>query len=74
MPSAVRDGTFFSVTPRPPKRFPDPGRISIVVTPPARARSNCGSCGQIACSAETSAVFGFVSSLPSCSDSMPGAA
>ncbi len=31
-----------------------------VVTPPARSRGNCGSCGQIECSAQTSAVFGFV--------------
>ena len=71
MPSAVRDGTFFTVTPRPPNRLPDPGRICIVVTPPASASSNCGSCGQIECSAQTSAVSGLVISLPSCSDSMP---
>ena len=26
MPSAVRDGTFFTVTPRPPNRFAEPGQ------------------------------------------------
>ena len=67
-------GTFLTVTLRPPNRFAEPGRICIVVTPPASASSNCGSCGQMACSDETSAVFGLVISLPSCSDSMPGAA
>src|SRR5205085_12557523 len=74
IPSAVRDGTFFTVTPRPPNRLAEPGRICIVVTPPASERSNCGSCGQSECSAETSAVLGLVISLPSCSDSTPGAA
>src|SRR3954447_7794229 len=74
MPSAVRDGTFLTVTPRPPNRFADPGRICMVVTPPASDRSNWGCCGQMECSADTSAVFGLVTSLPSCSDSIPGAA
>ena len=74
IPCIVREGTFLMVTPRPPKRLPEPGRICMVVTPPASARSNCGSCGQIECSADTSAVFGLVISLPSCCDSMPGAA
>src|SRR3954468_16874273 len=48
--------------------------MCIVVTPPASASSNCGSCGQMACSDETSAGFGLVISLPSCSDSIPRAA
>ena len=58
-PSAVRAGTFFTVTPRPPIRFPDPGRICIAVMPPASASSNWGSCGQIEWSAHTSAVIGI---------------
>ena len=65
MPCTVIDGTFLSVTPRPPIRFPEPGRISRVVTPPANAFSNCGSPGQTECSAHTSAVTGEVISFPS---------
>jgi hypothetical protein len=43
----------------------------MAVTPPASASSNCGSCGQIECSAHTSAVFGLVISLPSAVAWMP---
>jgi hypothetical protein len=69
----VRLGTFLSVTLRPPNRLPEPGRICIDVMPPASASENCGSCGHTECSAHTCAVFGSVSSLPSCCDSIPGA-
>src|SRR5262245_42570241 len=55
-------------------RFADPGSAWIVVTPPAIASGICGSCGQNECSAQTSAVTGFVASLPSDSASVPGAA
>src|SRR5690606_14132948 len=72
MSCTVRPGTFFTVTPRPPNRFADPGRICIVVTPPASASVNCGSCGQTESSARTSAVFGLVISLPSDVDWMSG--
>ena len=34
MSCAVRPGTFFSTTERPPNRFAEPGRICSVVTPP----------------------------------------
>ena len=61
----VRAGTFLRVTPRPPIRLPDPGKIWTVVTPPIRAVLKPGSCGQIECSAQTSGVVGSVSSLPS---------
>jgi hypothetical protein len=66
-------GTTFSVTPRPPIRFADPGSTCRVVTPPARSRGNCGSWGQIECSAQTFAVTGLVISLPSLSAAPPGA-
>ncbi len=46
----------------------------MVVIPPAIARGICGSWGQNECSAQTSAVTGFVASLPSDSASVPGAA
>ena len=46
----------------------------MVVMPPAIASGICGSCGQNECSAHTSAVTGFVASLPSDSASVPGAA
>ena len=70
----VRPGTTFSTVLRPPNRFADPGSTWIVVTPPARLRGNCGSCGHTECSAHTSAVFGFVVSLPSSAAGVPGAA
>ena len=65
MAATVMAVTFFSTTDRPPNRLPEPGRISSVVTPPARERSKAGSCGQTECSAQTWAVLGSVSSLPS---------
>src|SRR5688500_5555870 len=74
IPCTVRDGTTLSVTPRPPNRLADPGSTWIVVTPPARLRGNCGSCGHTECSAQTCDVFGFVASLPSLSAWPPGAA
>jgi len=66
-------GTFFTTVARPPIRLPEPGRISIEVTPPARERLNCGSCGQMECSDQTLAVTGSVSSLPLDRASTPGA-
>src|SRR6476661_10215140 len=69
----VRPGTTFSTTLRPPMRFAEPGRTCSVVTPPARFRGNCGSCGQTECSAHTWGVVGFVASLPSLLASTPGA-
>ena len=69
----MREGTSFTTTLRPPIRFPDPGRICIVVSPPARARGICGSCGQTECSAQTLAVTGLVNSFPSLFASTPGA-
>ncbi len=65
MSCAVRPSTFLTVTPRPPNRLALPGRMWNVVTPPASARVKPGSCGQTECSAQTSAVFGRVASLPS---------
>src|SRR5215475_8923610 len=65
MSCTVRPGTTFSTTLRPPNRFADPGSTCSVVTPPARLRGNCGSCGHTECSAQTSAVFGLVASFPS---------
>src|SRR5207249_2033184 len=59
---------------RPPIRFAEPGSAWIVVMPPAMANGICGSWGQNECSAQTSAVMGFVASLPSDSASVPGAA
>ena len=65
IPATVTAVTFLRMAERPPNRLPEPGRISSVVTPPARERSNAGSCGQTECSAQTWAVLGSVSSLPS---------
>src|SRR4029078_9831430 len=70
----VRAGTTLSTTLRPPIRFADPGSTCSVVTPPARLRGNCGSCGHTECSAHTYAVTGFVASFPSLSAFTPGAA
>ncbi len=70
----MRAGTSFNTALRPPIRFPDPGSAWIVVTPPAIASGICGSCGQKECSAHTSAVTGPVSSFPSDSASVAGAA
>src|SRR6266513_1377258 len=70
----VRAGTSFRMALRPPIRLADPGSAWMVVIPPAIARGICGSCGQNECSAQTSAVTGFVASLPSDSASVPGAA
>ncbi len=61
-----------TVTLRPPMRFADPGRVWMAVTPAANASPNAGSCGQMECSAHTSAVLGAVASFPSESDGMPG--
>ena len=74
MSCTVRPGTTLSTALRPPNRFADPGSTCSVVTPPARSRGNCGSCGHTECSAHTSAVFGFVVSLPSSAAATPGAA
>src|SRR5690242_5303187 len=73
MPCTVRDGTTFKTTLRPPIRLAEPGRTCSVVTPPARLRGNCGSCGHTECSAHTYAVTGFVASLPSSLPLVPGA-
>src|ERR1041384_3565593 len=73
IPCTVREGTTLTTTLRPPIKFAEPGRICIVVTPPANARGNCGSCGQTECSAQTFAVTGFVASLQSLFASTPGA-
>ena len=43
MSCTVRAGTVFSTTARPPNKFPEPGRICMVVTPPAAARLKAGS-------------------------------
>ena len=72
MPCTVRDCTFFSVTPRPPNRLALPGRMCSVVTPPASASPNCGSCGHTECSTHTFAVFGPDISLPSLVESTAG--
>src|SRR6266550_1225429 len=64
----------FRIALRPPIKFAEPGSAWIVVIPPAMASGICGSCGQNECSAHTSAVTGFVASLPSDSASVPGAA
>ena len=58
-------GIFFKVTPRPPIKFAEPGKICKDVIPPARAVTKPGSCGQTLCSAHTSAVLGAVASFPS---------
>src|SRR6478609_9598475 len=65
IPCTVRDGTTLSVALRPPIRLAEPGSTWIVVTPPARVRGNCGSCGQTECSTHTFAVTGDVASLMS---------
>src|SRR5438445_8232727 len=64
----------FRIALRPPIKFAEPGSAWIVVIPPAMASGICGCCGQNECSAHTSAVTGFVASLPSDSASVPGAA
>src|SRR4249919_321454 len=74
IPWYVVAGTFFSVTPRPPMRLAEPGRICRLVMPPARAVSKPGSCGQIECSAHTLGVTGEVASLPSLDALTPGLA
>ena len=53
-------------------RFAEPGRICIAVTPPASARVKPGSCGHTEFSLRTSAVTGFVASLPSDVASLDG--
>src|ERR1700730_14202796 len=70
----VRAGTTLSTTLRPPMRLAEPGNTCRVVTPPARLRGNCGSCGHTECSAQTWGVVGLVASLPSLEASPPGAA
>src|SRR5690606_32056375 len=72
IPCAVVEYTFFSVTPRPPTRLAEPGRICSEVTPPASAAPKPGSCGQTECSAHTCAVTGLVISLPSLCARTPG--
>ena len=67
-------GTFLSVTPRPPIRFAEPGRICSEVTPPWIADSKPGSWGHTLCSTQTFAVTGSVDSLPSLCASTPGLA
>ena len=42
MSMTLRPGTFFNVTPRPPIRLADPGRICMDVTPPASAVTKPG--------------------------------
>src|SRR5690349_16991884 len=74
IPCTVRDGTTFRIALRPPIRLAEPGSTCSVVTPPARLRGNCGSCGHTECSAQTLAVTGLVASLPSLLASTPGAA
>src|SRR3954470_4584476 len=73
IPCTVRLGTTLSTTLRPPMRLAEPGSTCSVVTPPARLRGNCGSCGHTECSAQTNAVTGRVASLPSLFASTPGA-
>src|SRR5688500_5745995 len=73
IPCTVREGTTLSTALRPPIRFADPGSTCSVVTPPARLRGNCGSCGHTECSAQTCAVTGLVASLPSSCAGTPGA-
>src|SRR6185369_14577391 len=66
MSCAVRPGTFFNTTERPPNRLAEPGSTCRVVTPPfISAREKPGSCGQTLCSAQTSGRTGEVASLPS---------
>src|SRR6478609_2339510 len=65
IPCTVRDGTTLSTTLRPPIRLAEPGSTWIVVTPPARVRGNCASCGHTECSTHTLAVTGLVASLTS---------
>src|SRR5919206_4955989 len=73
IPCTVRDGTTLSTTLRPPMRFAEPGSTCSVVTPPARLRGNCGSCGHTECSAHTFGVAGLVASFPSLSAGVLGA-
>src|SRR5690242_13998033 len=73
IPWAVRAGTFFTTTERPPNKFADPGRICMVVTPPLiSARLKPGSWGQTLCSAQTSGRAGDVASFPSELAETPG--
>src|SRR5690606_6575550 len=72
MPCAVVAATFLSVTPRPPTRLAEPGRLCSAVTPPASAAPKPGSCGHTECSAQTWAVTGLVASLPSLCALAPG--
>src|SRR3954464_12897336 len=74
IPCTDRDGTTLRIALRPPIRLAEPGSTWSVVTPPARLRGNCGSCGHTECSAHTFAVTGFVASLPSSLPLVPGAA
>src|SRR5690554_5308389 len=72
IPCTVVAYTFLSVTPRPPTRLAEPGRICRAVTPPASAAPKPGSCGHTECSAHTWAVTGAVASLPSLCALAPG--
>src|ERR1035437_1481898 len=74
IPCTLGLGTILRITLRPPNRLPDPGSTWIVVTPPARSRGNCGSCGHTECSTHTYPVTGFTSSLASSRDQTLGAA
>src|SRR4051812_33529167 len=76
IPCTVRDGTILSTTLRPPIRFAEPGNTWMVVTPPARLRGNCGSCGHTECSTHTFAVTGDVASFtsPVCAPGSSGTA
>ena len=61
----VAPGCSFTVTVSPPMTFPLPGRIWMVVTPPARARAMAGSSRLTASMARIPAWLGSVISLPS---------
>src|SRR3954464_2263237 len=74
IPCTDRDGTTLRIALRPPIRLAEPGSTWSVVTPPARLRGNCGSCGHTECSAHTCGVVGLDASLPSLSAFPPGAA
>ena len=65
MPWYVVAATFLRMTLRPPTRLAEPGRICMLVTPPAKALAKPASCGQTECSAQTWAVTALVASLPS---------
>src|ERR671921_2739800 len=75
IPCTLRAGTTLRIALRPPMRFAEPGSTWIVVTPPARVRGNCGSCGHTECSTHTFAVTGDGASLTSlvCAPASPGA-